>query len=103
MFWVLTIVINGWSNFAAWYLKVLAYKLDKVTRVSPLFYFETVFTLLMDWLIFGVQFGAWQIAGICVILAMFAVKIIVARNEELLKMQTGEQFELIKPIEKSRQ
>ena len=55
---MLAFVLNGLNNVLSWGFKVLAYNTDKVTRVSPVMYTESVISLLFDFLIFHVAFSA---------------------------------------------
>ena len=56
-FWLVALALAGSSNVIASSLKILAFKNDKVSRVSPIFYSESVFGLLIDYLAFNVEFG----------------------------------------------
>jgi drug/metabolite transporter (DMT)-like permease len=61
---------------------ILAFKNDKVSRVSPIFYTESVIGLFMDYFMFQVAFGALQFLGICLVFCMFGWKIALAYKEE---------------------
>ena len=78
LFWVLTIVVNGPCYNLAWQFKVLAYKCDKVTRVAPVFYLETALSMILDILLFHIQYSVLQFSGLILVLGMFAVIIVLA-------------------------
>jgi len=44
--------------------KMVAFSLDKVTRVFPIYYFESVYCLLLDCLVFDESFNWVQALGI---------------------------------------
>jgi len=67
--------VSGISGTLSISLKILAFKYDKVSRVSPIFYLESVFGLFLDYFCFGIAFGALQFTGICLIFCMFGWKI----------------------------
>lgn len=77
-FWLVALAVAGCSNVIASSLKILAFKNDKVSRVSPIFYSECVFGLLIDYFAFNVEFGVMQLAGILLVFAMFGAKLFVA-------------------------
>ena len=78
LFWFLATVVNGGCNVCAWQTKVLGYRHDRVTRVSPIFYVETALQMLCDIFIFKVEFSAVSLIGLIVVLAMFLVILIMA-------------------------
>ena len=57
LFWLIALPVAGCANVLAASLKIFAFKNDKVSRVSPVFYSESVFGLLMDYFAFNVDFG----------------------------------------------
>lgn len=61
---------------------ILAFKNDKVSRVSPIFYTESVIGLFLDYFMFQVTFGALQFLGMCLVFCMFGWKIALALKEE---------------------
>ena len=61
---------------------MIAYKNDRVSRVAPIFYLESVFSLIYDYFIFSISFGVTQMTGIIMVFTMFAAKIIVALREK---------------------
>lgn len=78
-------MVNGFCNVMAWQIKVLAYKHDRVTRVSPIFYVETAMALLFDIFLFKVDFTTMQVVGLAIVLVMFLSIIIMAytrRNDK---------------------
>jgi uncharacterized membrane protein len=56
LFWLVALM-SGFSNILAWHFKITAFKYDRVSRVSPISYLESVFGLLIDRIIFSVDFG----------------------------------------------
>lgn len=74
IFWLVALV-SGCSNILAWHFKIQAFKNDRVSRVSPISYLESVFGLLIDRLIFDVDFGTTQLIGISLVFGMFIAKI----------------------------
>jgi drug/metabolite transporter (DMT)-like permease len=56
-FWCIALGVSGFSNVMSWLLKVLAYKHDRVSRVSTIFYLEAVFGLFLDYFAFNVTFN----------------------------------------------
>lgn len=77
-FWLVALAVAGCSNVIASSLKILAFKNDKVSRVSPIFYSESVFGFLIDYFAFNVEFGVMQLAGILLVFVMFGAKLFVA-------------------------
>lgn len=71
----------GLVNVMAWLLKVLAFKNDRASRVSPIFYLESVFALLLDNFVFDISFGYVPLLGILLVFAMFALKLVTAFKE----------------------
>lgn len=67
--------MSGFSNILAWHFKITAFKYDRVSRVSPISYLESVFGLLIDRIIFSVDFGMLQVVGISLVFGMFVAKI----------------------------
>ena len=61
-----------------WHFKVLGFKYDSVTRVSPIMYLEIVFALIFDIALFHVHFTKLQVSGIAIVIAGFLVQIIQA-------------------------
>jgi len=57
----------------AWHLKILAYRYDKVSRVSPIFYLESAIALAVDIAIFKVKFSVLQIIGLALVISVFGV------------------------------
>ena len=57
---------------------MIAYRYDRVNRLSPIFYVETAIQMLFDTFIFKVSFSTMQLIGFLVVLAMFLVIIIMA-------------------------
>ena len=80
-FWWLSFFVSGLSGTFSISLKILAFKHDKVSRVSPIFYLESVFGLFLDYFCFGIAFGALQFTGICLVFCMFGWKIAQALQE----------------------
>jgi drug/metabolite transporter (DMT)-like permease len=62
-------------------LKQLAFKNDKITRVYPIFYIESVFCLFADLALFHEKFELLQMAGIVMIFTMFAAKMIASQRD----------------------
>ena len=57
LFWLLTIAVNGPCYNLAWQFKVLAYKSDRITRVAPVFYLETALSMILDILLFQINYS----------------------------------------------
>lgn len=57
---------------------MIAFKYDRVSRVAPIFYIESVFSLMFDYFVFSVQFGWMQMLGIALVFSMFTAKFVVA-------------------------
>ena len=57
----------------AWHLKILAFKYDRVSRVSPIFYLESAFSLFIDIIVFHVEFSALQVVGLVLVIGVFLV------------------------------
>jgi len=74
IFWLVALV-SGCSNILAWHFKIQAFKNDRVSRVSPISYLESVFGLIIDRVIFNVDFGMTQLFGISLVFGMFIAKI----------------------------
>jgi uncharacterized membrane protein len=60
--------------------KMVAFSLDKVTRVFPIYYFESVYCLLLDCLVFDESFNWVQALGIGLVFSMFGLKLMTTRN-----------------------
>ena len=53
-FFSVAILGVGGCAYLAWSLKVIGYRFDRVTRISPLFYLESAFALVFDITLFDV-------------------------------------------------
>ena len=62
----------------AWNLKMLAYKYDNVSRVSPVFYVESAIALVLDITVFNVIFTTVQVVGLVLVIGVFFVIIVSA-------------------------
>jgi len=82
LFWVLATFVQGLSGTLSILLKILAFKFDKVSRVSPIFYLESVFGLFLDYFCFEIAFGGLQLAGIFLVFSMFGWKVAQAFKSE---------------------
>ena len=60
----------------------MGYQYDKVTRVAPIFYFETAGALVIDIFVFKDKFSILSIFGLVLVLGMFGVIIVSAYREE---------------------
>ena len=60
----------------------MGYQYDKVTRVAPIFYFETAGALIIDIFVFKEKFSALSIVGLVLVLGMFGVIIVSAYRQE---------------------
>ena len=78
IFWLLSIIVNGACYNLAWQFKVQAYKCDLVTRVSPIFYLETAFSMLLDIVLFKINFSPLQLTGLILVVGMFLIIITLA-------------------------
>ena len=76
--WLLITVLLGVSALLAMVLKIVAFKNDRITRVYPIFYMESVFCLFFDIFLFKQEFLQMQMAGILLVFSMFFVKLFVA-------------------------
>ena len=73
-FWIVATLLTGIVSTLAWILKMVAFKYDKVHRITPIFYIESVFGLLLDYFVFNVNFSVTQLGGILLVFTMFAIK-----------------------------
>ena len=78
LFWVLVVVVNGSCNVFAFLFKVLAYRHDRVQRLAPIFYVETVIQMVCDVYVFKVRYNWIQLTGLVLVLVMFGVILITA-------------------------
>lgn len=62
--------------------KMVAFSHDKVTRVYPIYYFESVYCLFLDVLVFDETFNMYQIGGIFLVFSMFFAKLFAAWREK---------------------
>ena len=62
--------------------KMIAFSNDKVTRVYPIYYFESVYCLLLDVWVYDVEFNWMQFMGIGLIFCMFFWQMIYAFREK---------------------
>ena len=60
----------------------MAYKSDKVTRVAPVFYVETALSMVLDIVLFKINFSALQLTGLILVLGMFVIIIVYAYIRE---------------------
>eukprot|EP00351_Strombidinopsis_sp_SopsisLIS2011_P000472 CAMPEP_0116880698 /NCGR_PEP_ID=MMETSP0463-20121206/12638_1 /TAXON_ID=181622 /ORGANISM="Strombidinopsis sp, Strain SopsisLIS2011" /LENGTH=120 /DNA_ID=CAMNT_0004531559 /DNA_START=654 /DNA_END=1016 /DNA_ORIENTATION=- len=74
--WLL-VLAAGFCQVLCWHLKLMGYRYDKVSRLSPIFYLESAYSFLYDLLIYNVDFSSYAIAGIALILVFFISKIII--------------------------
>lgn len=56
-FWLIATLMSGVTSTLGWVLKIIAFKYDRVSRVAPIFYVESVFSLMFDYFVFHVSFG----------------------------------------------
>lgn len=54
--WFLITIVWSSVTLIAMILKVIAFRNDKITRVYPIFFVESVFCLLLDIIVFNVDF-----------------------------------------------
>ena len=80
-FWVVATLVTGIASTLAWILKMIAFKYDRVSKLSPIFYVESVFGLLLDYFVFQVEFSAVQLLGILLVFSMFSVKFYLSFNQ----------------------
>jgi len=73
--WLLMAIGSSSTACLAWVLKMVAYKYDRVSRIAPIFYLESVIGLLYDHFVFDVTFSSIQIIGITLVFSLFGVKI----------------------------
>ena len=62
----------------AWQLKVLAFKYERVSRISPVFYLDSAIALVLDIALFDATYTALQIVGLALVICMFAAMAIHA-------------------------
>lgn len=77
--WFMLTVVWSSVTLLAMIFKLLAFRNDKITRVYPIFFFESVVCLLIDIMVFNVEFHMTQLLGILLIMGMFLAKLIIAR------------------------
>ena len=51
-YWLLTFLLAGFVNVSAWVSNIIGYRYDKVSKVSAIFYIESVICLCLDVLAF---------------------------------------------------
>ena len=66
----------------AWNLKMICYKYDNVSRVSPIYYLESAFALVLDIFVFDVRFTTLQIVGLVLVIGVFFFIIVSAYLEK---------------------
>ena len=76
--WLISCVVSGISYLISWIFKVVGYKYDRVTRVSPIFYMESGLALIVDIAVFKVYFTTTQIIGLAIIIICFLTIILKA-------------------------
>jgi drug/metabolite transporter (DMT)-like permease len=57
---------------------MLAFKHDKVTRVYPVYFFEPVFGLIFDIVLYNQSFEWLQVVGILIVFSMAGLKLVQA-------------------------
>lgn len=77
---MLATVVSGAINMTAWIFKVNAFKYDRVSRVTPIFYLESVFGLIIDYVALNTSFDLLQLSGLLLVFTMFAAKLIYVYN-----------------------
>ena len=80
--WLISCIVSGTSYLVSWIFKILGYRYDRVTRVSPIFYMESGLSLIVDIAVFKVYFSATQIIGLAIIIICFATIVIQAYTAE---------------------
>jgi len=74
--WLL-IIAAGMTNVISWHIKLMGYRYDKVSRIAPIFYLESVYSFAYDLLIYNVGFHKLAMIGIIVVLLFFILKIFI--------------------------
>ena len=82
LYWLLTLVCNGLSTFLSWHFQIMAFRYDRVSRVAPVFYLESVFALVFDFILFDESFGALQIVGLVLVIGVFGWIVVEAYLSE---------------------
>ena len=75
---MLTFLLAGSVNVGAWVFKMLGFRYDKVSKVSPIFYTESVIGLFLDFFAFKQKFSKTSGAGIALVFGMFGAKFVAA-------------------------
>ena len=75
MFWLLALVANGACYLAAMQTKIAGFKYDLVTRVAPVEYLETPYSLIVDAILFKVSFSTLALSGLGLVIVMFVILI----------------------------
>ena len=73
MFWLLALGFSGAFYLAAMQTKILGFRYDLVTRVAPIEYLETPYSLIIDALVFNVSFSALSLTGLGLVITMFFI------------------------------
>jgi len=78
LFFVLVLPGQGLAMLLSWHFKVLAFKLDRVSRVAPIFFLESAIALMIEIAIYKVTFSLTQVVGLILVLSVFILSIFAA-------------------------
>ena len=73
VFWILSLGLNGFCYLIAMQTKVLGFRYDLVTRVAPIEYLETPYSLIIDAIVFNVSFSNMSLTGLGLVITMFLI------------------------------
>ena len=65
--------------------------MDRITRVAPIFYIETVLSMLLDIFLFQIKYSAMQFCGLVLVLGVFFSMIIYAYRREYKETSEGQK------------
>ena len=82
VFWLLALGLNGLCYLIAMQTKVLGFRYDLVTRVAPIEYLETPYSLIIDALLFNVSFSKMSLSGLGLVIMMFLIIIFQSLRKE---------------------
>ena len=82
VFWLLALVANGACYLAAMQTKILGFRYDLVTRVAPVEYLETPYSLIVDAIVFNVSFSMMQLVGLGIVITMFIIIILTSLSTD---------------------
>ena len=76
------IFLWAFSWLCANIIKMVALRYDKVTRLAPIYYFEPVFGLILDVLLYKESFVTLQLIGILIVFTVFSYRLVEGFTEK---------------------